>query len=101
MSDLSFALQGKMKRCYSKIDNDKGAMSLKKKVTDCESSDIVIQEEKTLTCKDFYRYEVQNKFKFGVCLECQKSNMCKKIPMKSGNTSGLKKHLELHHTKAF
>jgi hypothetical protein len=37
------------------------------------------------------------KDKIGVCLLCEKKNIDRKIKMKNGNTTGLKRHIERHH----
>jgi len=44
----------------------------------------------------------KNNDKVGVCLLCQKeNNVIKEIKMKNSNTTGLKKHLQKCHKKAF
>jgi len=52
--------------------------------------------------KTYFRYETKNNDKVGVCLLCQKeNNVIKEIKMKNSNTTGLKKHLQKCHKKAF
>ena len=43
----------------------------------------------------------KNNDKVGVCLLCQDKNVIKEIKMKNSNTTGLKKHLERNHKKAY
>lgn len=40
-------------------------------------------------------------FKCGKCLSCAKKNIDKNIKMKGGNTTGLRSHLQVFHSKLF
>lgn len=51
--------------------------------------------------KTYFKYETKNNDKIGVCLLCQEKNVIKEIKIKNSNTTGLKKHLEKSHQKAY
>lgn len=69
-----------------------------------ESGDESMEEVtviKQCNYKTYFKYETRNNEKVGVCLLCQKQNVTKELKMKNGNTTGLKKHLERNHEKAY
>lgn len=54
-------------------------------------------ESKKESYEDCFQCEKKNGEKVGICLECKKKGIHKEVPMKDGNTSGLKAHLKNHH----
>ena len=71
---------------------------------DTENSENTEQAEQvTVKCnyKSYFKYEIKNNCKDGICLLCAKENINKRIKMKNSNTTGLKKHLERSHKKVY
>lgn len=79
--------------------------SISAKHADISESDSENTKEVTVAkqCnyKTYFRYETKNDDKVGVCLLCKKENIIKEIKMENSNTTGLKKHLEKNHKKAY
>lgn len=51
--------------------------------------------------KKYFKYEKRGREKVGICLECFQINVHREVKMANGNTSGLRKHLEIYHPIIF
>lgn len=51
---------------------------------------------------DYFKFETRNEESVAICLECQKEKKPEKVVKRtSGNTTGLRKHLQNYHPKIF
>ncbi|CAH0559358.1 unnamed protein product [Brassicogethes aeneus] len=75
-----------------------------KKTTSCffgvkKSKEVIASTPKKYL--DYFKYELKEGAKTGVCLICEKNKKDTSIKMKSGNTKGLKYHLSKNHPTEF
>ena len=69
-------------------------------IGDTSSSGSNSPEEK-IRYSSFFRFNRIQGGKQGICFLCEEQKIVKIIKMKNGNTSGLKKHLQLYHPCKF